>query len=399
MALTLDKGKARQGGSAPAKAAPKMPIPFARAARMKKNLSFSIGPVSLGAGAQPFGPIQIPANGYLRALNLDVTVTVADNDAAVVAFEPDAPYNLFQQISVVTSSGDSLIVSMSGYSLAQAIKFGAFGQETPYCDPAHFGGAAMVTGDGATGGSFSFRLRVPFEIDASSGFCSLPNMAANRSYNLQGLFNSLAAIYTVAPDGTAPVVNVKGTAEYWSVPNDTNAQGDVQQTAPVGNGSFHALQVQTIPINAGSGIYQLTNVGNVIRQIIFIYRDSDGVRSTLANWPDVSEILLNNDQLFYLTKNDWTNDLNNNGWIGQPSLPATASDGELDSGVFPLIQFAAPGETVTMHDGPRNQYLPTLDATLLQIRGTAWGEAGTLEVITSSIVPKSADALYAPHVW
>lgn len=405
MAVTLNnktKRTAPERSDAPAQ---RMAIPFPRASRMKKNLSFTVGPVALGAGAIPFGPIQVPANGYLRALNFDIEIT-ANNNNAVVAFNNDAPYNVLQQLSVVTSSGDSLIVPVDGFALAMAIKWGAFGQETPYSDPAADPNALVTDGAVATGGSARFRLRIPFEIDAASGFCSLPNLAANRSYNVQGIFNSLSAIYATAPNGTGVTVTVTCTADYWSVPNDTNAQGDPQETAPVGNGSFHVLQVETIPVNAGSGIYQLHNVGNVIRQILFIYRDSNGERVVTESMPPVTEIILNNDQLFYFTRAEWQRDMAANGFPLPPSAGASDNFGGLgsnlgsnDNGVWPLTQFLAPGETVTRHDGPRNQYLPTLDATLLQVRGVPWGEAGTLQVLTSSIVPKSAQAMYAPHLW
>lgn len=400
MALDVRKKNPAPAAPSPAAAAAVRKIPFQRAARLKTNLSFPLGPITLGAGSVPFGPIQIPANGFMRALNFEAVVTSTGN-SATVALNGDQPFNLLQQISVVTSSGDSLIVPIDGYALAMLIKYGAFGQETPYSDPRSdptFANSA--TGTGATAGSMTVRWRIPFEIDASSGFCSLPNLAANRSYNVQGLFNPLATIFATPPNGTV-TVTVTATAEYWSVPNDTNAQGDPQETSPVGNGSFHVVQSETIPVSTGSGIYQLHNVGNVIRQIILIYRNASGVRITTANAPGVMELVLNNDLLFYQTRAEFQRTIAATGYgAGYGAVAAAVNTPQgADDGVWPYVQFLAPGQTVIRHDGPRNQYLPTLDATLLQIRGTTWSTAGTLQVITSSVVPVDAAALYAPHLW
>lgn len=400
MAVKIGNQPAAQHGATQAPATPR--IPFPRAARMKTNLSFSLGPVTLGASAVPFGPIQIPANGYLRALNLEFNVVSTGNAATVaLAATNDAPFSHIQQISVTTSSGDALIVPIDGYALAMVQKYGCFGQSSPYSDPrADPTFAAPTVGAGATAGSSLFRLRVPFEIDASTGFCSLPNLAANRSYYVQGLFNPLASVFSTPPGGTV-TVTVTATAEYWSVPNDTNAQGDPQETAPVGNGSFSVIQSETIPVNSGTGIYQMHNVGNVIRQIIMIYRDGSGVRIADASAPGVFELVLNNDLLFYQTKNEFKREIANAGFgagYGAVAAAQNTAQGQ-DAGVWPFIQFLAPGQGDIRHDGPRNQYLPTLDATLIQIRGTSWGTTGTLQVITNSIVPTSAAALYAPHIY
>lgn len=392
-------------GNAPAPAQGGQPvarIPFPRAARQKTNLSFALNPITLGAGAVPFGPIQIPANGYLRALNFEVKILSTGNSATVaLAATNDAPFSFIQQLSVTTSSGDALIVPMSGYQLAMLCKYSSFGMEAPYSDPRvdpTF--AAPTTGAGATAGAALFRLRIPFEIDSSSGFCSLPNLAANRSYNIQGIFNALSGVFTTVPNGTV-TATITVTAEFWSVPNDTNAQGDPQETAPFGNGSFVVTQLETIPITAGAGIYQLHNVGNVIRSLILIYRDGSGVRVADANLPNVLELVLNNDLLIYQTVNEVKRQLTTAGFgaaYGAVAAAQNTAQGQ-DAGVIPYTQFLGNGQAGIRGNDSRNQYLPTLDATLLQVRGTSWGTNGTLEVITSSVVPTNAQALYAPHIY
>lgn len=371
-------------------------IPFPRASRMKSNLSFVEGPITLGATSVPFGPIQIPANGYMRALTLQFDITSTGNTADV-ALSSDAPWNFLQQISVTTSSGDSLIVPIDGYALYNVIRVGAFGQNVITCDPQEDPNYNPGnTGTGSTGGSASFALRIPFEIDETTGFGSLPNLAANRSYFIQGIVNALSTVFTTPPDGTV-TMTITAIADYWSVPNATNAQGDPQEVAPYGNGSFHVVQQQTIPVAAGSGIYQLNNVGNVIRQIICIYRDNSGVRQSWFSsaMPDVTELILNNDVMLYLTRKEFQRQM----VYSTVSFVSSVQANGLEDGVMIFSGMSGNGQNIVDGHNSRNQLLPTLDATLLQIRGTNWSTAGTLQVITSSIVPTSAAALYAPHVY
>jgi hypothetical protein len=338
----------------------------------------------------------------MRSLVLDVNLAVTGNAATVTAPLADAPFNILQQVSFTTSSGDSLLVSVDGFALAMMNKFGAFSVAPPYCDPrADQGYTPPVAGSASTSGSFNFRVRIPMEIDPTQGYCSLPNMAANRTYYIQGLINPLTALFATPPTAATATLTITATAEYWSVPNPSNATGDAQQQEPVGNGSFSLWQLETIPVNAGSGIYQLHNVGGVIRQILFIYRDNTGARTTAANWPALAEILLNNDLLLYNRQADYVRRVTAQTGYGAQYGAVAAAVGTpqgQELGVWPLLDFMAPGDALIDPSNPRDQYLPTLDSTLLQIRGTSWGAAGgTLQVYTNSINSVSADALYAPH--
>ena len=401
--MAVQVGNRPASGPASAPATPR--IPFPRAARLKTNLSFVNGPVTLGASSVPFGPIQIPPNGYLRALNLEINISSTGNSAVTSALATgagnDVPFSFLQQISVTTSSGDALMVPIDGYAVAMLCKYGAFGQSSPFSDPRADPTFASITyGAGATAGSATFRLRIPFEIDPATGFGSLPNLAANRSYYIQGMYNPLSALFTVVPNG-AVTATITATAEFWSVPNDTNAQGDPQETAPQGNGSFSVIQFETIPVNAGAGIYQSHNVGNVIRSLVVVYRDASGTRVVDANLPGVLEFVLNNDLMFYLTKNELKRQMANSGFGAQYGAVGAAQNtaqGQ-DSGVVAYTQFMGQGQNALNPDGPRNQYLPTLDATFVQLRGTSWGTSGTLQVYTNSVVPTTAAALYQPHIY
>lgn len=399
MSVQVGNKPAAAGPGNSAAKAPAIVIPFQRASRMKENLSFQTV-TTVGATVVPFGPIQVPANGYMRFIELDVVFSVTGNAATVAGVTADAPWNIIGQISLTTSSGDSLMVPVGGFALFCINKFGTFSGTAPFCDPrADSSFTAPTVGAGATAGSFNFNLKLPMEIDQSSGYGSLPNLAANRSYFVQGQFNPLTSLFTTPPNGTT-TVTITAVANFWAVPNATNANGDAQQQEPVGNGSFSVWQLETIPVTASTSLYTLHNVGNVIRQIIMIYRDVSGVRTATANSPALFELVLNNDELFYRPKTEFIRKVTSQTGYGANYGASSAALGTAqgqEQAVWPWLDFLAQGEAIIECNNPRDQYLPTLDATLLQVRGTAWGVAGTLEVYTNSVVPISANSLYAPH--
>jgi hypothetical protein len=376
--------------------APVISVPFTRASRKKSRLAFQTGPTTLNTTVQALQPQQLPAAGYLRQLRLTVTGTTAGN-AAATAFKADAPFNVLQQISLLTANGDTLISVIDGFALYVQNKYGAYG--TGKADPCADPGYSLTTGAGATGGSFKFEIVVPVEVDTRDAFGALQNMAANQSYLLNFSLNSLANIYTTAPTN-APTVSIDATMEYWSAPADTNANGELQATAPVGNGSVSLIQTQTPVINPGTNqTIQLLNVGNTIRHIIFILRDAAGNR-TEADWPTVFNLYVNNDPWMRKTIAQWRAQMGREyGYTGAPT--STPTVGRLDNGVFVLTDFmndGAQGSAQVNASSNRNLWLVTGSATALNVEAVNWGaSASRLEVYQNNIRPSSPQAVYAPH--
>jgi hypothetical protein len=384
----------------PTKTAPKavvQVIPFTRAARKKSRLAAQPASIVLSANVQAFAPIQLPAAGFLRKLRISVVGTTAAN-AAAVTFTADAPFNLLQQIQVLSPNGDTIINTIDGFSLYCINKYGAHatGKVDPLANPSF----SMVTGVGAgVGGSFAFEVTIPFETDSRDAFTALQNMAANQSYLLQLSLNNLVAIYGVAPT-TAPTVAVTITMDYWSAPAPFNADGIMQASFPIGNGSVSLIQTQTPAIVAASQQnIQLVNVGNVIRYVILILRTAGGVR-TETDWPNVTNWYLNNDPLYYKLKTQWRNQMAQEypfsaGVTAAPTLNA------IDQGVFVLVDFMNDGGSGDAQvDGASNRdlYLVTASSTAFNVEAVNWGAAaGQLFVIQHVIRPISAGALYAPQ--
>jgi len=376
--------------------APAISIPFTRASRKKSRLAFQTGPTTLNTTVQALPPQQLPAAGYLRQIRATVTVASAGNSANV-AFQPDAPFNILQQVSLLSANGDSLISTIDGFALYVQNKYGAYG--TGFNDPCADPGYSLVSGSGATGGSFSFEIVIPVEIDPRDAFGALQNMAANQSYLLNLSLNSLANIYATAPT-VAPTVSITATMEYWTAPATTNANGEVQATAPLGNGSVSLIQTQTPPINPGTQQnIQLLNVGNTIRHIIFILRDSSGVRTESA-WPSVFNLYVNNDPWMRKTAAQWRAQ-HAREYRLTGGISATPAINKLDNGVYVITDFMNDGATGGARvdsSSNRNEWLVTGSATALNIEAVNWGAAASsLLVLQNNIRPSSPQAVYAPN--
>ena len=408
MAINVKGSQSHSGGqpqSVPA-------IPFVRAAR-KKSASAAVLTGIVPAAATQLQVTQIPAAGYLSGVELLVDVATSGNSATVAfktaATAGDAPWSFINSINLVSSDGSNLVTNLSGYQLFLVNKYGAFRTLSPACDPRSDQYFSLVSGSGATGGSFSFRLFIPVEIDPSQAFCAIPNLAANKAYQINIQLGASGNVYSTAPTAagsyTITLIN-----HYWSQPAAMNAAGVPQAIAPNGVGSVNLTQLQTIPVTQGDRIVQLQNVGNVIHKLIFTLRKSDGTR-TSADWGATNQLLLNNDTLFYwnqanstTAKNSWASYVSDTYGYGDAlnaTAPGTASTIDsangLDTGVY-AINF---GDTAgfARPDTYRDQFLPTLDSTLLQLRSTSFGSnAATLEVISMAVKPTTAAALYQPHL-
>jgi hypothetical protein len=401
MAISVQGNTRQAQSSAPSVAA----IPFTRAAR-KKTSAATVLTGTLTANAVQLPVIQIPAAGYLRGVELLVQMTTAGN-SATTAYNADAPFNFINSINLVASDGSSLVSNISGYGLFLTNKYGNFRAQAPFCDPRADQWFSRTSGSGATGGSFAYRLFIPVEADGAS-FCAIPNLAANKSYNINIQLAGSGTVYSTSPTAlgtyTITVIN-----HYWSQPAQTNATGVPQQIAPNGVGSVMLTQFQSIPVTQGDRLVQLTNVGNVLKNLFFVLRNSSNARIETDGWGATNQLILNNDTMFYwnaplgtATKDSWNSHITDAYGYGTAingTAPGTASTvdaaGGLDTGVRAIGYFNDLSGGFVSPNTSRDQFLPTLDSTLLQLRSTSFGSAAsTLEVYTMSVKPTSAAALY-----
>lgn len=389
-AAALQRGRpSNSGGAAPAPAASKQAapsLPFVIGARQSTRLSFVTNSQALGAANIPISPIQIPAVGYLRHIDMEVTLTGSGGTSP--AFTADGPFNCLAVVELRNASGNDLIAPVTGYQLFLINKYGLAGFDAPAGD------ARRNQQFTNTAPSAHFFIRVPCEVSPADAFGAIPALASNRSYQLAITLSSVATVETGAP--TLSVV-ITGTAWFWTEPVAATKSGTLQETAPRFNGSLQLWQIEQPPVTPGDKYIKSNNVGNVLKCLVFTLRTSSGAR-TDSDWPAISELYLDNDPMFYLSQNAWAS------FMSQMfNLTGASKDvaGGLDTGVY-VIPFYALAEGNALANSRRSQYLPTLDASQLQLRGTSWGaSASTLEILTNSVIPvtpgggSSSAALYS----
>ena len=365
-------------------------LPFALASRKMSRLSLVVPQTALATGAGiPATPLQIPAVGFLSHLLLEVTLNLTSGGSAG-AYTADAPFNCLASVELKNASGNDLIVPTTGYNLYLYNKYGARTAQAPFSDMRANRQYAAPTPVIASQVTAHFFLWVPLEQDPANGYCAIPALASNRSYQLLLAFNSLTAIAGANIVSGNIAVNV--TAFYWSEPPAVSASGMSQAVNPIGVGSFHQWQYEAPPLTSGDKYIKSNNVGNTIDTLIFVLRNSSGARED-ADWPAICELYLDNEPMFYLPQTLWE------VFMAQRfGLTAAAKDVAqgLDTGVY-VLPFHALTTTIAGDAGAsRAQLLPTVDASQLQLRGTSFGAgASTLEIHTGSVVPTDPATLYA----
>jgi hypothetical protein len=215
--------------------------------------------------------IRVAANGYLRSILVTVTAVTAGN-AATVAFREDGPFNALQTITHSDINGANLLGAMTGWDLSQVLRFGGYRNENR---PQLLNGYTATTGAGATGGSFSFQVRVPVAVSERDGFGSLPNMNAASALKVGFTMNSLAAIYSTAPTN-APAFTVTMAIETWLIPEDADANGVPNTLAPPALGAYQRWLKNVFPVVGGYNRFEMPNVSNWLRTMIIVYRDNSG---------------------------------------------------------------------------------------------------------------------------
>lgn len=215
--------------------------------------------VTLGATAQQLTPYTPSPNNLLRALWISVTVSATGNSASVAA-QPDAPFNVLQTVTFVDANQKPIVGPVSGYDLMLINKYGGYDNQGDPRGSATY--SPMVTGTGATGGSFHFTLRMPIEAVIRNGLGSLQNQSSNSTFQCQVTVNAETLVYSTSPTA-APSCTVAiyedgywkgGNAAYSSTPK---AAGSTQYWT---KGTYAGLNGATqIQLSQGLG-YPIRNI-------------------------------------------------------------------------------------------------------------------------------------------
>jgi hypothetical protein len=333
-------------------------IPFTSAAHEHTEPAFTLQAVP-SAVSQQLNVPDIPAYGYIRHVLLEVTAAGGVLGPGVM--HEDGPFNLFQNIALVDTNGAPIFGPLDGYSTLWANIVGGYAyQQDPRRSPWFSNGV-----------NFKFFLRVPIEISHYNALGCLSNQNAAGAYKLQLQLNPSTALFSTAPT-TLPTVTIKAHLEAWSQPNDTDAAGRPQAQYPPAHGTAQFWSNRSgLPVVAGNNTIPLTRVGSLIRNLVFICRNAAGARSDSA-FPDPVT-------LQWDARAQWQESQN---LRIQNMFEKIVNLSARDTGVFwwnfdHALQNRA-------GDGPPSLWLPTVQATRLEIDGNA-AVAGTMQILTNDI--------------
>lgn len=320
---------------------------------------FSTQAFQLGSTAQEFS-FNVTPGGFLRGVRLQVRSTGGVGGTATA----DAPWNVFNSITLENIDGAPIQYPMGGY----AYRLGAV-----YFRP--WDGDPLNRFDYASGPNPSFSLFIKPEIRQTAG--CLANTDARALYRIRYTLNTWSNV--IGSGTTAPTVTVTCYLETWAQPDAADLHGNPIVPIPPGLAIATIRRHQTFNLNGASADnqFQLTNTGNELRGAILVVRDSNNARQDYLS--DPIRWRLDNRSLGVISPDEVFNQMADQyGGLG------TGTSGR-PTGVYVFPRFYNPGVMTGQ------SWLATTNATYLiwetATSASATNVPGTVEVITDEVVP------------
>lgn len=370
-------------------------IPFSRASKWHIEQSNTLSGITQGTSQQVFN-FPLASYGYLSAILITVAAT-GGNLTAATAFE-DAPWSVLSQVQLSDVNGVP-IFQLSGFNAYLAAKYGGYrpfpldgyGVGT-YGNLVSEQAGAFYAGVSTSNGTFKFILPIFLEFGVDGLGC-LPNMDASARYNLQltvansGSTSSTGPVYTSITGTTPPSLAITVEVLCRSQPPAADMFGNQNSVAPPAVGTVQYWTAQTASgLANGANTIQLTRVGNLVRNHIFVFRDTNGTRATGESGGTVPGIF----------EFDWD--------VGQRYVANTATlryiNGysaygfDTPNGVLVLPNTLDPDKLPFSEYG--DEWLPTVGATKFTLRFSTTVGNGSVAVLTNDIVPASSQVYQAP---
>lgn len=387
-APTMTRPAAGKKSTPNGKAAPVQPRAFRVGVQSHDEINYD-QTVSTTASTQDLPVLNIPPAGFLRGVYIVVEATTAGN-AATVTFAQDGPFIAIDTIVLEDVNSAPIIGPFTGFDLFAVDKYGGYAfQDDPKVSPTY----TAITGAGATGGSFSFILRLPVELVNRDALGPLPNKSGTAMFKVRTRLSATATIYGTAPTA-APSVRVRMQQVDWWDPDETDMKGRPLAQNPPAVQTTQYWSKAPYTVNAGAVRQGLERVGYLIRNLIFILRDNSGSRTVgETNWPDPFILQFEANILITRLRAVWRHDIiRNYDYSGFAQGGGTIDGGGArDSGVYVepfCLDFGLKPGAET-----RRGYLPTSPATRLEVQGTLGGSgAQTLTVLTNDVAPANDEA-------
>jgi len=321
--------------------------------------------------------------GYLA--NLWIKLTTSGGTAGSGVLAADSPFNALSTFRFLDPNGHA-IVDTDGFGLYLLNKYGA---------RYYLGDPKLLPNANVSGVvTFGYDLLVPLQINPELGIGAIPNMDSSGPYRIQAIGNTQAGIYSGVTGLTSPLVTLTVGGEFLSLPDrQSRVNGAPQMIAPPGLDRGFAIvgeyTKQTYGIQAGGGVQtiRLTRVGNIIRQLFLVVRNSSGAR---INWVGSALATGTMIQFSFDTVPLWQADPQHIlDQMARRRSSGYTYVAAADLGVI-VIDFAVPAELALGSlgmDAGFDQMIQTAQSSALELTFN-WAAAaggGTLEVYTSDV--------------
>ena len=342
-------------------------VPFIRASvdHVEQGATQTVAGASWATGLNQV--FNVPSYGFLAEEWLTVTGS-GGSGTATVAASADAPWNLFNLILMKDANGTP-IIQLDGWATYLSRLLGGYKPYRP--DQSTYGYSAIVTGANASG-NFKFKMELN-NMFGPEGWGALPNMDGSAIYTVNATLNGPATVYSTPPTNP-PNLSTLIEMIARSRPQNPDSYGRPVQQDPPAKGTVSYWTSQTFNVVSGNNTLQMNRVGNVIRNIFLVFRDSGGSRANAdSTGVTPTSFTLKKDAGVLLQENTDT----------QRQRNYEAYGFDVPAGVIAFPFTLDPNGTAGHEYG--DSYLPTAQSTVLQwiFQSSA---AGTLQVITNDLV-------------
>lgn len=336
-------------------------------------------------------------NGFLSALYIEVVGT--STASAAVVFGQDGPFSVLEDITLNDTNNKPIFGPMSGHDLYLIQKYGGYKfNDDPRTDADNF--------STATSGSFGFILRLPVELVHRDGLGSLPNKSSSATYDLAMRLTAVAAGPAFnTPQNALPSVRVRVQQEGWMDPNPVDMRGNPTAQTPPGNNTTQYWTKTIYTLAFGAVNQRLQSIDSLIRNLIFVWRDSSASSGTSIttgprsagdlNHPDPFTLLYETSQPVNRLRSVWRRKIGEDfGYVTAMGTAAQEAAGARDRGVYPLPF----NQDFGLKPGAESRfsYLPASAATTISFSGTQGSNGtgpGILSVLVNKVVPPGGDPL------
>ncbi len=302
----------------------------------------------------------INPGGFLRGVRLEIRSASGVLGGGTIA--GDAPPNVLASATLENIDGSPIVYPMNGYAHMVAQWF----FRPWWGDPARrFDWSATINP--------SCSLFLQPEIRHTAGV--LANTDARALYRVRWTFATLTTLVTGGTP-TAPAVTVTAYMESWAQPDAADLRGNPIEELPPGLNlaTLRRQQIINLAAAGADNTFQLSNMGNELRGILIITRNSSGVRTDLLS--DPVRWRLDNRSLGVFSAQEIFNRMSD--------FYETLQNGSTrPTGVYVFPRFFLPGNMVG------ESWLATTNATycIFESATAAGGTSGTAQFITDEVVP------------